>query len=216
MQVQYTIKAIETKYNHVVFRSRLEAKWAAMFDLLGWQWTYEPTDFNGWLPDFAIWGERLVYVEVKPVVEFPQDVADRIDGSGCVDEVLIVGMTGPMTRTECCRTNPTFGWLRECCGGTEDEITQEISYDWEWGAAVLGRWTETHSTDKYTLKQIGFCHEMGSYSDRITGRYDGGSHGAGDMPDNEANLLWREAGNRVQWKAKQHPHTIRTTARDPG
>jgi hypothetical protein len=200
--MQYTVKAIETRYNHVVFRSRLEAKWAAMFDLLGWQWTYEPTDFNGWLPDFAIWGNKLVYVEVKPVVEFPQDVADKIDGSGCVDEVLIVGIRGPATNGEYYGTNPTFGWLRERCEATQDDITQEIRYGWDWGAAVLGRWTEKLSTEKHTLNQIGFCHEVQSYRDRITGRYDGGCAGRGDMPDEEADLLWREAGNRVQWKPK--------------
>ncbi|MEA2669684.1 MAG: hypothetical protein QOJ33_2618, partial [Chloroflexota bacterium] len=30
--------AIPTTYDGVNFRSRLEAKWAAFFDLLGWRW----------------------------------------------------------------------------------------------------------------------------------------------------------------------------------
>lgn len=50
----YEIKAIETMYSGYLFRSRLEARWAAMFDLLGWQWTYEPFDLNGWIPDFLL------------------------------------------------------------------------------------------------------------------------------------------------------------------
>ena len=200
--MQYTIKAVETKYNHVVFRSRLEAKWAAMFDLLGWQWTYEPTDFNGWLPDFAIWGKQTVYVEVKPVVEFPQDVADQIERSGCLDEVLIVGMRGPVENTICYEANPTFGWLREMCSISEDDTGQKIRYKWSWDRAILGRWTTSDTSEKHSEEQIGFCTEYMSFCDRITGRHNGGWWGRGDMPNSEADLLWREAGNRVQWKPK--------------
>ena len=58
---------IPTKYNHCQFRSRLEAKWAAFFDLVGWKWEYDPFDLNGWIPDFLLIGTReKVLVEVKP------------------------------------------------------------------------------------------------------------------------------------------------------
>ena len=60
--------AIETVYRGYEFRSRLEAKWAAFFDLCDWTWAYEPVDLNGWIPDFAL-GEHPVYVEVKPFFE---------------------------------------------------------------------------------------------------------------------------------------------------
>ena len=188
--MQYAIKAIETHYNGVAFRSRLEAKWAAMFDLLGWQWTYEPTDFNGWLPDFAIWGKTLVYVEVKPVVEFPQEVANQIASSGCDDEVLIVGIRGPVPNDYFCEQNPTFGWLCEWCDGPV------------WDPAVLGRWMQCEKLQLHSPDKIGFCHTVQSFRDRITGRYDGGVYGYGNMPYSEAEMLWREAGNRVQWKRK--------------
>ena len=198
--MQYAIKAIQTHYNGVAFRSRLEAKWAAMFDLLGWQWAYEPTDFNGWLPDFAIWGKTLVYVEVKPVVEFPQDVADRIDASGCLEEVLIVGIRGPQPNSNFLKENPAFGWLRETDAISQDEGSEDLVYQRHWDKAVLGRWEDMESEDAY--RKIGFCSEYGSYRDRITGNYDGGCYGYGDMQNSEAELLWREAGNRVQWKRK--------------
>lgn len=64
----YDMKAIPTDYGGVTFRSRLEAKWAAFFDLCKWQWEYEPLDMSGWAPDFAIkkrTGGRVL-VEVKP------------------------------------------------------------------------------------------------------------------------------------------------------
>ena len=200
--MQYAIKAIETHYNGVAFRSRLEAKWAAMFDLLGWQWTYEPTDFNGWLPDFAIWGKTLVYVEVKPVVEFPQDVADQIDASGCSEEVLIVGIRGPVRQGPTNEENPSFGWLREPCYRYCSQTDRLIAYGSSWGKAVLGRWDQASTTEKYEFNQIGFCHDAQGFNDRITGGYDGGCYGYGDADFSEVEMLWREAGNRIQWKRK--------------
>ena len=97
------IKAIPTKYKGIQFRSRLEAKWAAFFDLMEWKWQYEPCDFNGWIPDFAIYGNNeTVYVEVKPTVVFLHDIADEIDHSGCENEVLLIGETCPLPKADCC------------------------------------------------------------------------------------------------------------------
>ncbi len=50
--MEYKIAAIETVYKRVKFRSRLEARWAAFFDLAGLNWKYEPIDLEGWIPDF--------------------------------------------------------------------------------------------------------------------------------------------------------------------
>ena len=52
--MKYTIKAHQTQYAGVLFRSRLEARWAAFFDLIGWRWEYEPIDLYGWTPDFLV------------------------------------------------------------------------------------------------------------------------------------------------------------------
>ena len=71
----YKIKSHPTKYAGTVFRSRLEARWAAFFDLAGWAWEYEPIDLVGWTPDFRVVfpcrhtqcnGEHSLLVEVKP------------------------------------------------------------------------------------------------------------------------------------------------------
>jgi hypothetical protein len=60
--------AIPTEYNGVQMRSRLEARWAAFFDLCGWKWSYEPFDLEGWIPDFMIETPFCeVLVEIKPV-----------------------------------------------------------------------------------------------------------------------------------------------------
>lgn len=63
----YTHQAKETEYAGTLFRSRLEARWAAFFDALGWAWLYEPIDINGWIPDFRVSINGWVrLVEVKP------------------------------------------------------------------------------------------------------------------------------------------------------
>lgn len=64
------MKAIETEYNGILFRSRLEARWAILFDALKIEWVYEPDCFilsNGqkYTPDFYIPKYKL-YIEVKP------------------------------------------------------------------------------------------------------------------------------------------------------
>jgi len=79
MSIDYTIKAYPTLYRGRQYRSRLEARWAAFFDLLGWQHEYEPFDLGAWSPDFGMslavpWTplDRIL-VEVKPYVPFVGD-----------------------------------------------------------------------------------------------------------------------------------------------
>ncbi len=81
-----------TEYGGVTFRSQLEARWAAYFDRRGIAWEYEPARFTGWTPDFRLTLEGIeAYAEVKPVSEFPMDVAQRILNAGCDADILILG-----------------------------------------------------------------------------------------------------------------------------
>lgn len=64
------IKAIETEYKGYKFRSRLEARWAVLFDQLDIRYEYEPTGFEmrnktRYLPDFYL-PDFDLYGEVKP------------------------------------------------------------------------------------------------------------------------------------------------------
>jgi len=64
------IEAVPTIYGGVRMRSRLEARWAAFFDLCGWTWKYEPRTLPGWVPDFELTTpaeDFPVLVEVKPI-----------------------------------------------------------------------------------------------------------------------------------------------------
>jgi hypothetical protein len=64
------IRVIETSYHGYLFRSRLEARWAVFFDVLGIKWVYENEgfDFGGglrYLPDFWLSTVKM-WAEVKP------------------------------------------------------------------------------------------------------------------------------------------------------
>jgi len=73
------IKAIPTFYKGINFRSRLEARWAVIFDRLGIDWYYETEGYDiqlddgisiRYLPDFTLYGgsircPKTLFVEVK-------------------------------------------------------------------------------------------------------------------------------------------------------
>lgn len=66
--MRYAMKAHPTEYRGVEYDSRLEATWAAFFDLAGWTHHYQPVDLEGWSPDFSIQtAEDPILVEVKPI-----------------------------------------------------------------------------------------------------------------------------------------------------
>lgn len=87
-----TIAAIPTKYSGVLFRSRLEARWAVFFDALGIKWQYEAEgyqlkDGTRYLPDFrlAIPGDantHHAFVEIKPLgdksTSFARETPDTV------------------------------------------------------------------------------------------------------------------------------------------
>jgi hypothetical protein len=66
---------IPTTYRYNAMRSRLEARWAAFFDLIGWSWTYEPLDADGYIPDFLIHGDAPFLVEVGSCVTQSEYIA---------------------------------------------------------------------------------------------------------------------------------------------
>jgi hypothetical protein len=72
-----TLKAIQTKYNGFLFRSRLEARWAIFFDTLGIDYQYELEGFElgkagRYLPDFYL-PHLDCWYEVKPGKLEPED-----------------------------------------------------------------------------------------------------------------------------------------------
>jgi hypothetical protein len=83
----YTIAAIPTLYRGRQYRSRLEARWAAFFDLLGWRHEYEPFDLGVWSPDFALRAEEECaeagplepgLIEIKPIDGWHQPTVQKM------------------------------------------------------------------------------------------------------------------------------------------
>ena len=72
-QTEDAIRPVETIYNGLRFRSRLETRWAMFFDQIGIEYEYEPEGFaltNGqrYLPDFRVvcYGTRIFDPNEKP------------------------------------------------------------------------------------------------------------------------------------------------------
>lgn len=167
------MKAIACEFDGIVFRSRLEARWAMMFNLLGWTYDYEPSiDLDGYIPDFAIRteierapfarlpGSPLVLAEAKPIV-MPEDYAApiaKIARSGWEHAAVVL-----------CPTP----W--EVVG---------FGYTWAIGMATERVERRDADPDGYKAWQpVGISHD-----NRL--RLGGGR----DIRD-----LWRRVGNKVQW-----------------
>jgi hypothetical protein len=180
---------IPTVYDGRQYRSRLEAKWACMFDLLAWKFEYEPFDLSGWIPDFLLIGKRQnVLVEIKPVTTFPEDVAAKIEAACPAHDCLILGCTLPVSAPSGNHSkypHLVMGWLGERTDG-----------GLEWGDAIMSRW---HTGDG----EMGFCHEYMSFHDRISGAYDGGHYGELGFDPKAISLFWNVASNATQWKGTQ-------------
>lgn len=65
-------------YDGIDFRTGLEARWAAFFDLAGWKWRYNPVPVDDWKPDFEVTfpcghsecgATHLLLVSVLPVAD---------------------------------------------------------------------------------------------------------------------------------------------------
>src|SRR5690349_10167892 len=83
---------VPTTYRGVRMRSRLEARYAALFDSLSWPWTYEPLDLAGYIPDFLLHLERGdVLFEVKGPDEEHEVAKLKIEASGWTGEAIVAG-----------------------------------------------------------------------------------------------------------------------------
>jgi hypothetical protein len=182
-------RGIPTLYRGVQYRSRLEARWAALFGLLGWRFQYEPFDLDDWIPDFLLLLRVPALVEVKPVAWFPEDVASRIEGSRPPHAPMIVGCTLVEDPDRADDFDPSavpfLGWT-PCDDGDG------------WTPAGLGSFEETPSVlDLFASRSarppIGFASGLAPL-DRRRGFF---------WQSGETRRLWHEAGNLVQWRGRR-------------
>jgi hypothetical protein len=149
-----TIKSIPTSYAGINFRSRLEAKWAAFFDLCGWKWSYEPEGFDGWIPDFSL-GELPTLVEVKPFLreEEWKSCIEKIVASGCKHNVVLLGSDATFFLDDKNQETPMIGWLVECYSNPWEPTSFDI-FDLNFGY--------TEGNDK-----LGLCPMGGGWTNYI-------------------------------------------------
>jgi hypothetical protein len=180
-------EGIPTEIDGFRCRSRLEATWAAMFDLLGWDYDYEPFDLPGWIPDFILKGALPVLVEVKPIVTMDEalEYAPKIAAAEPPYPVALVGC-GPMPEIHYNALGTIIflpGWSEE----TGD------------GGIYCGPGDYLHAMDCPTCRpQGGWGTPLGCFTCGKCGYHDGGS-GAGRPHIHD---LWAQAKNRVQWRAR--------------
>lgn len=175
-ELRRAVPAIATMYNGTLFRSRLEARWAAMFDALKWPWEYEPIDLDYYIPDFILLFEAShVAVEVKPETEIAnlRKHAMAAVQAGWRKEVLALGAT--------LFEGDKVGICAEPIGG---------------GEYITGPARLFYCIDCGTES---FLNDDHGWHCRSCGCYAGNAH-VGDADPAEISNLWKQSGNRVQWR----------------
>lgn len=196
-----TVRAIPTEYGGCNFRSRLEARWAAFFDIVGWSWDYEPIDFNGWCPDFSLQGHHgLIYVEVKPAewlnrrnnsISLDHAHFGKVFSNGPKSsDILLLGI-GPVIKEE--------KFYIGSCNSPSYEIDIAIGSieHRNWDSSEESNFDNAVAQFAHREIKFGYCHESGWFADRITGFHD---KGGGWQVGEDGPLYWRQAGSAVQWK----------------
>jgi hypothetical protein len=172
------ISGIPTTYHGVRFRSRLEARWAVVFDSLHIRWQYEAIDLAGYVPDFLIGSEpSQVLVEIKPTTESLPMAQSKIECSGWEGEAVI--LSNPVDPNE---AQPSVGSFGELCQGPD-------------GKSIW--WCEARAFRCLSCNLASFIPADGSWMCRECGADDGNAH-VGSLP--ELSSAWITAGNRVQWR----------------
>lgn len=224
---------IPTCYLGRQYRSRLEARWAAFFGLLGWDFEYEPFDLQGWIPDFIL-PKAKVLVEVKPVTERPEEIVVEIDRCRGAEpyEILIVGCVVPVADRGGVDASDgaPIGWMR----GKPEFWNERAGMKPVWGIGLIQKFhlewpgfdiVEDQiqdmgfglfsSRDHILYADEGFTLPDDRLGDLARNRLKGiggltwwgtgieRSHGGDMVCHSEIISLWNKAGNLVQWKGKQ-------------
>lgn len=177
-----TVRGRETTYKDRLFRSQLEARWAAFFDRCGWKWEYEPRELNYYIPDFILQFEFPTLVEVKPLDTFEEMIgfdAAKIINSGWEGEALLLGASQFSMASEEFQILGRLSWI------SNKELLLECN--------ALGiECTECGQLSISTSENGDCCRVSGCQADRTARHW------------REANARfaqnWAKAGNDVRWK----------------
>jgi hypothetical protein len=167
--------------NGIEYRSRVESKWAYMFEGLGWEWTYEPEDSPGYIPDFClVWGDEEIVVEVKSNSSFGA-LSERFEGdyekaAECMRRRLFLLVGGAVWKTD----------EGTCIGIVYDGVSKR-----KYNAYVIG---DGFDNWKLKLKSV----------DGITVLFPKDGKELIEAPTHKTlNSMWISAGNKTQWKPRE-------------
>jgi hypothetical protein len=159
---------------------------ARFFDLIGWRWTYEPFDADGWIPDFLIGGAAPLLIEVGPCVVLSDFSAKAADGA------LAYAKERPDLPTLILGVGPNALW-----DGRFYDPAGYLTDDSYGSGTDVGCWARCRKCGS-----VGVFHESGVWQLRPCGHGDG-DHYLGDFSEAEYIPLWRDAGNRTQWQPRR-------------
>lgn len=180
--------AIPTEYKGYQFRSRLEARWAAFFDAVGWPWDYEPIDLGGYIPDFVLKFYKPLLVEVKPEMTLGDlyKYTARIDATDWKYNALVLGATLLHDHDEGCFH--AIGILRQGGGDPKDPE------DTAWSPAQI------HCCTK--CKRLSIHHAAWGWVCEVSGCYEG-DHFLTEAPVDALTRIWGEAHKVTAWHQKE-------------
>ncbi len=179
-EISTRVPAIRTRYNGVSYRSRLEARWACLFDSLKWPHVYEPVDLDWYVPDFVLtFPHGPIAVEVKPEFTMAalREHVRRIHKSGWTSEAMAVGAC----------------LFADCNIGQHTEPVEADDFGEQFAEGPANVFT------CLDCGCISLRNDDHGYRCRVNGCYDGASHVGGFDPA-VLEQLWKDAGDRVQWK----------------
>jgi len=196
--INYATEAHPTLYKARLYRSRLEARWAVFFDLMGWRFEYEPLDLGLWSPDFLLHGlEVPILCEVKPIDAIDADVCAKMacaaEEAQFRGELLLLGATPDIGGTD-----GWLGWLDDAysCWLLGQELPPSREPPFGYGGF------EPCWVVQAPDGRIDFCHSRNSFCGRMTGAHDGDHYVRSDYIPEIAGM-WARAGNLTQWKPRR-------------
>jgi hypothetical protein len=179
MSVRYARPAYPTRYQGCLYRSRLEARWAAFFTRCRWRFTYEPFDLGVWSPDFILHSRYpespSVLVEVKPIDRRDEDTCARMERAlpeAPTYELLLLGISP----------------------------VGVIGPGAEHGHLLLGWAKAFPGDDEYSAEQLPTPWHLRDATCLAMGRGLGDDDSSGIAPSFPSREDWLAAGNDVQWR----------------
>jgi hypothetical protein len=179
-------------YRGYQMRSRNEARWACMFDLIEWPWDYETIDGEAYIADFAVVGHRPLLVEAKPDVHL-RDLENHIRPvvqsvrATWKHDILLVGST----------PTPAHDHDDDLNAWSSSQVIAGILIESDFSLgqampapAVWGQCDE--------CQRVGVFSMWHSYSMRPCGHYTGNWHRPWPRP--AIREAWAQATNETRWR----------------